>query len=324
LPIFHGFGLGVCVNACFMSGGKSILVPQFTPDDVAKLIKKKKPTFLIGVPTLYEALNKNQVFQGADLRCIKAAFSGADTLPRVVKDRFENIVQNKGGCVKLLEGYGLTEAVTAICATPIDAYVENSIGIPFPDMEAKIVGMNTLDTIPCGEEGELCVKGPAVMLGYLDNPEETESVLKKHADGDVWLHTGDICTMDEDGFIYFKLRQKRMIKSSGMNVYPAQVEALLYQHSDVDMVCVIGVPDQDQVERVKAFVVLKDKDKAGSEMEQELIRHCRESLIVWSCPREIEFRDDLPKTLVGKVAYKVLEDEEVEKLRQQGKYTGER
>ncbi len=324
LPIFHGFGLGVCVNACFMSGGKSILVPQFTPDDVAKLIKKKKPTFLIGVPTLYEALNKNQVFQGADLRCIKAAFSGADTLPRVVKDRFENIVQNKGGCVKLLEGYGLTEAVTAICATPIDAYVENSIGIPFPDMEAKIVGMNTLDTIPCGEEGELCVKGPAVMLGYLDNPEETESVLKKHADGDVWLHTGDICTMDEDGFIYFKLRQKRMIKSSGMNVYPAQVEALLYQHSDVDMVCVIGVPDQDQVERVKAFVVLKDKDKAGPEMEQELIRHCRESLIVWSCPREIEFRDDLPKTLVGKVAYKVLEDEEVEKLRQQGKYTGER
>lgn len=324
LPIFHGFGLGVCVNACFMSGGKSILVPQFTPDDVAKLIKKKKPTFLIGVPTLYEALNKNQVFQNADLRCIKAAFSGADTLPRVVKDRFENIVQNKGGSVKLLEGYGLTEAVTAICATPIDTYVENSIGIPFPDMDAKIVGMNTVDAIPFGEEGELCVKGPAVMLGYLDNPEETASVLKKHADGEVWLHTGDICTMDEDGFIYFKLRQKRMIKSSGMNVYPAQVEARLYQHSNVDMVCVIGVPDQDQVERVKAFVVLKDKSKAGSEMEQELIKHCRETLIVWSCPREIEFRDDLPKTLVGKVAYKVLEDEEVEKLRQQGKYTGER
>lgn len=322
LPIFHGFGLGVCVNACFMGGGKSILVPQFTPEDVAKLIKKKRPTFIIGVPTLYEALNKNPLFQQTDLSCLKAAFSGADGLPRVVKERFEGIVQKQGGSVKLLEGYGLTEAVTAIVATPLGEYRENSIGIPFPDIDAKIVTLDTTDEAPVGEEGELCVKGPAVMLGYLDNPEETAGVMKAHGDGNVWLHTGDICTMDEDGFIYFKLRRKRMIKSSGMNVYPAQVENELYKNPNVELACVIGVPDQDQVERVKAFVVLKDRTKEGPDMEAALKAHCRENLIVWSCPREIEFRDDLPKTLVGKVAYKELERQEIERLRAEGKYTG--
>lgn len=323
LPIFHGFGLGVCINACFMGGGKSILVPQFTPEDVAKLIKKKRPTFIIGVPTLYEALNKNPVFQNTDLSCLKAAFSGADGLPRVVKERFEAIVKKQKGNVKLLEGYGLTEAVTAIVATPLGEYRENSIGIPFPDMITKIVTLDTTDEAPVGEEGELCVRGPAVMLGYLDNPEETAGVMKTHGDGNVWLHTGDICTMDEDGFIYFKLRRKRMIKSSGMNVYPAQVENELYKNPNVELACVIGVPDQDQVERVKAFVVLKDRTKEGPDMEAALKAHCKENLIIWSCPREIEFRDDLPKTLVGKVAYKELERQEIERLRAEGKYTGD-
>lgn len=324
LPIFHGFGLGVCVNAAFMGGAKSILVPQFTPEDVAKLIRSKRPTFIIGVPTLYEALNKNDIFQNTNLSCLKAAFSGADGLPRVVKERFEEIVRRQKGSVKLLEGYGLTEAVTAIVATPLGEYRENSIGIPFSDMDAKIVKMDTFDEADPGEEGELCVRGPAVMLGYLDNPEETDKVLKKHPDGNMWLHTGDICTMDTDGFIYFKLRRKRMIKSSGMNVYPAQVEAELYKHPDVGMACVIGVPDVDQVERVKAFVVLKDQGKAGDAMKKDLIDHCQKTLIKWSCPREIEFRDDLPKTLVGKVAYKVLEDEEVARLKAEGKFTGNR
>ncbi len=324
LPIFHGFGLGVCVNAAFMGGAKSILVPTFTPEDVAKLIKSKRPTFIIGVPTLYESLNKNPLFQNTNLSCLKAAFSGADGLPRVVKERFEEIVKRQKGSVKLLEGYGLTEAVTAIIATPLTEYRENSIGIPFSDMDAKIVKLDTFEEAAAGEEGELCVRGPAVMLGYLDNPEETASVLKKHPDGNVWLHTGDICTMDEDGFIYFKLRRKRMIKSSGMNVYPAQVENELYRHPDVALACVIGVPDQDQVERVKAFVVLKDRAKESPEKAKELIDHCQKTLIKWSCPREIEFREDLPKTLVGKVAYKELENQEVEKLRSEGKYTGGR
>ncbi|MCP4680646.1 MAG: long-chain fatty acid--CoA ligase [Deltaproteobacteria bacterium] len=323
LPIFHGFGLGVCINTMFMAGGTCIMLPRFEPDQIAKIIQKKQPNYLIGPPTLYAALNKNQSFNKTDLSCLKATFCGADTLPRVVKEDFEKIVQKQGGNVKLLEGYGLTEAVTAIMATPIGGYRDGSIGVPFPDMRAKIVKRETIDDAPVGEEGEICVEGPAVMLGYLDEPEETANTIKVHADGKKWLHTGDIGTMDEDGFFYFKLREKRMIKSSGMNVYPAQVEDQLYKHELVGEACVIGVPDKTQVERVKAFVVLKDKSREGPEMARELITHCTKDLIKWSCPRDIEFRDELPQTLVGKIAYKVLEEQEVARLKADGKYYGE-
>jgi long-chain acyl-CoA synthetase len=323
LPIFHGFGLGVCVNAAFMGGGKSILVPQFTPQIVAKLIRTKKPSFIIGVPTLYAALNKNKDFQTADLDCLKAAFCGADTLPMIVKEEFEAIVQSRGGNVKLLEGYGLTEAVTAIMAMPMDAYRKNSIGVPFSDMDAKIVIQDTIKEAPLGEDGELCLSGPAVMKGYLNQKEETDKTLKIHGDDKRWLHTGDIASQDENGFFYFKLRQKRMIKSSGMNVYPAQVEDVLYLHPQVAEVCVIGVPDKEQIERVKAFVVLKEGAFPDATMEKKLITHCQKNLIKWSCPRTIEFRLTLPTTLVGKVAFKTLENQELEDLRQRGEYTGD-
>jgi long-chain acyl-CoA synthetase len=323
LPIFHGFGLGVCVNAAFMGGGKSILVPQFTPEIVAKLIKTKKPNFIIGVPTLYAALNKNKDFQNADLRCIKAAFCGADTLPDVVKMKFENIVKSRGGNVKLLEGYGLTEAVTAIMATPLNHFRQKSIGIPFPDMDAKIVKENSFEQTSIGKDGEICLSGPAVMKGYLNQKAETEKVLKIHNDGKTWLHTGDIAYQDSDGFFYFKLRQKRLIKSSGMNVYPTQVEDILYSHNDVSDACVIGVPDKDQVERVMAFVVLKPGAQPTTDKEKDIIEYCRKKLIKWSCPRNIEFREELPTTLVGKVAFKVLQDQEIEKLRAKGEYTGD-
>ena len=322
LPIFHGFGLGICCNAAFMGGAKSILVPQFTPEIVADLIKKKKPSLITGVPTLYDALTRNPEFQTADLSCLKTTSCGADSLSRQVKERFEELVQRQGGNVQLVEGYGLTEAVTGIMSTPLDGYREGSVGIPFPDMLAKVVGIGTTEEVPVGQEGELCVSGPAVMLGYLEQPEETAAVIKKHADGRIWLHTGDIFTMDQDGYFYFKLRLKRMIKSSGMNVYPVQVEAVLDTHPAVQAACVIGVPDEAQVERVKAVVVLKDKSKASPELAQELIAHCQKNLIKWSCPREVEFRESLPLTKVGKIAYTELEKEEIEKLRAAGKYTG--
>ena len=322
LPIFHGFGLGVCVNACFMGGGKSILVPQFTPETVAQIISSKKPSFVIGVPTLFDALSLNPKMHKTNLSCLRATFSGADSLPRPVKERFEEMVAKQGGNVRLLEGYGLTEAVTAIMAMPINHYREGSIGVPFPDMLAKIVRLGTTNEVPCGEEGEICICGPAVMMGYLEHPEETANTLKRHADGKIWLHTGDVGTMDEDGFFYFKLRQKRMIKSSGMNVYPAQVEDILYRHPEVQEACIIGVPDQAQVQVVKGIVVLKNPAKAGPEMEKILIDYCREHLIKWSCPREIEFRDSLPKTLVGKIAFNKLEEEEIAKLKAAGKYSG--
>jgi long-chain acyl-CoA synthetase len=318
LPIFHGFGLGVCVNAAFMAGGKSILVPMFSAEVVAKLLRTKRPNLMVGVPTLYDALVRDPSLAKADLSCLRATFSGADTLPRPVKEGFEKLVSERGGHVKLLEGYGLTEAVTAIMATPLDEYREGSIGIPFPDMLAKICRIGSEETLAPGEEGEICISGPAVMLGYLDDPEATRETLRVHADGRTWLHTGDLGKMDADGFFYFTVRLKRMVKSSGFNVYPAQVEAVLYQHPLVAEACVAGVPDASQVERVQAFVVLKDPARANADTERALIEHCRAQLIKWSCPRAIEFRAELPKTRVGKIDYKILVQEHLAKHGKQG------
>ncbi len=306
LPIFHGFGLGVCVNMMFMAGGKAILVPMFSADVVAKLLHTKRPNWLVGVPTLYEALARDPSLAKADLSCLRGTFSGADTLPRPVKERFEKLVAERGGRVRLLEGYGLTEAVSAVMATPLDEYREGSIGIPFPDMLAKICRVGTEEELPPGEEGEICICGPTVMQAYLDDPEATRETLRLHADGRTWLHTGDLGKMDADGFFYFTVRLKRMIKSSGFNVYPAQVEAVLYQHPLVAEACVAGVPDPTQVERVQAFVVLKDPAQANADTERALIEHCRAQLIKWSCPRRIEFCAELPKTRVGKIDYKLL------------------
>jgi long-chain acyl-CoA synthetase len=306
LPIFHGFGLGVCVNAALMAGGKSILVPQFSAEIVAKLLRTARPNLLVGVPTLYDALARDPSLQRADLSSLRACFSGADTLPRPVKERFEARVAARGGNVKLLEGYGLTESVTAIMAMPLGEYREGSIGVPFPDMDAAICRPGTTDELPAGEEGEICVAGPAVMLGYLDDADATAQALRVHADGRTWLHTGDLGRRDEDGFFYFTVRAKRLIKSSGFNVYPAQVESVLYQHPLVRDACVIGVPDASQVERVKAIVVLKDPAQENSATADALIAFCRERLIKWSCPREIAFQHDLPKTRVGKIDYRAL------------------
>jgi long-chain acyl-CoA synthetase len=311
LPIFHGFGLGVCVNAAFMTGGKSILVPTFDARLVAKLLKSKRPNLLVGVPTLYDALTRDRMLERADLSCLDAAFSGADTLPRPLKERFEKLVADHGGKVKLLEGYGLTEAVTAIMAMPLDEYREGSIGIPFPDMLAKICKVGTTEEAATGEEGEICVSGPAVMLGYLDDPAATAAALRKHSDGRVWLHTGDLGRMDADGFFYFTVRLKRMIKSSGFNVYPADVEAVLYQHPLVAEACVVGVPDRSQGERVKAHVVLRNSSQASAATERALIEHCQKNLIKWSCPREVKFQRCLPKTRVGKIDYRALVQEDM-------------
>lgn len=310
LPIFHGFGLGVCVNAVFMAGGKSILVPTFDAASVARLLRRKRPSLLVGVPTLYAALTRDRRLARADLSFLRAAFSGADTLPRQVKERFEAMVVAGGGEVRLLEGYGLTEAVTAIMAMPVDCYREGSIGVPFPDMHARICRPGSEHEVAVGEEGEICISGPALMHGYLDQPEATAEALRRHADGRVWLHTGDLGRQDADGFFYFSVRLKRMIKSSGFNVYPAQVEAVLDQHPAVAEACVVGVPDPDQVERVIAFVVLQESAEATA---TALIDYCRERLIKWSCPREIAFRTGLPKTLVGKIDYRVLRQEYIDR-----------
>ena len=318
LPLFHGAGLGVCINASLMVGCKCIMLPTFDAKEVARAIRKKRPNLMVGVPTLYDALVRDPSLAHTDLSCLRATFSGADTLPRPVKERFERFVAASGGSVKLLEGYGLTEAVSAIMAMPLGTHREGSIGIPFPDVFVTITVPGTPNEVAVGEEGEICVSGPPVMLGYMSAPEETAAALQTHADGRTWLHTGDLGRMDADGFCYFTCRLKRLIKSSGFNVYPAQVEAVLYQHAAVEEACVVGVHDERQIERVKAFVVLKDRTQIGADMEKRLIEHCRAHLIKWSCPREVEFRDRLPRTRIGKIDFKLLVAEHAARMRPQG------
>jgi long-chain acyl-CoA synthetase len=306
LPIFHGFGLGALINAALLAGAKVVMVPQYSAEIVSTLLRTKHPTLTAGPPTLFESLARDPALQTSDLSSLRAAFCGADTLPAVVRERFERLVADRGGSARLLEGYGLTEAVTAIMAMPLHERRDGSMGIPFPDTRAKICDPGTTSELPPGREGEICIEGPAVMLGYLDNAEATAEALRRHEDGRVWLHTGDIGRMDEDGFFTFVSRLKRMIKSSGFNVFPAQVEAVLYEHPEVVEACVIGVPDVKQGERVKAFVAVRDREREGPELENELIAYCQERLIKWSCPRDVEFLPELPKTRVGKIDFNTL------------------
>ena len=313
LPIFHGFGLGVCVHTFLIDGGKCILVPKFSAETVLNLIKTKKPTYMAGVPTLYAALARNPKISKVDFSCIKGAFCGGDHLPHDIKLEFENAASKSGGNVVLREGYGLTESVTGVTIMPKNSYRQGSVGIPLSDIIIKIVKLDTFEEALPGEEGEICVSGPTLMRGYLDHPEETEKTVKVHPDGKRWLHTGDAGHMDPDGFIYFKQRLKRIIISSGMNVYPSQIEDVLDSHPLVALSCAIGIPHPHKMKSVKAFISLKDPSKASKELAKELMDYCQEHLIKWSCPEEIEFRKELPLTLIGKVAYGVLEKEELEK-----------
>jgi long-chain acyl-CoA synthetase len=310
LPLFHGFGLAVGVHAMLINGATCILVPRFSADGLADLVRKYKPSFMAGVPTLFDALAANRRFASAPLGGFKGLFCGGDSLSRQIKERFDAVVRAGGGTASLREGYGLTETVTANMLMPRDEYREGSMGIPYPDMAAKVVRVDTAEEAPVGEDGEICVAGPTVMLGYLDDPEETASVLRVHGDGLRWVHTGDLGYMDADGFFYFKQRVKRIIKTSGISVYPSQIEDVLNKHPAVRLSCVIGVDHPTKVQIPKGFVTLKDGFTAGPALEKELIELCQKELLPHACPRCIEFKDRLPLTLVGKVAYRQLEEQE--------------
>ena len=309
LPLFHGFGLGVCMHAPIMMGATIVLVPKFSADDFAKVFAKYKPDYMAGVPTLYEALLRSETMKNADFTSLKGAFSGGDSLPESLKHRFDKFIAERGGTNKLQEGYGLTETVSASCVTPIGHYKSGSVGVPAPDMLYKIVEPSTENSCDTGVEGEICICGPTVMMEYYNEPEETALVLRKHSDGRTWLHTGDMGHMDEDGFVFFKLRIKRIIKSSGYSVYPTQIEEVIDKHEAVNMCCVIGVPDDYQVERITAVIVLNEGYSPSEELKESILKLCREYLAKWSTPRDIDFRDSLPMTKVGKIAYVELEKE---------------
>ena len=309
MPMFHGFGLGVSIHSMLVNGGQCILVPQFTPKTYAELLRKHHPNFIAGVPTLYEALLRVDGLEKLDLSCLKGVFSGGDSLSVELKKRFDAFLHDHGAKISVREGYGTTECVTASCLTPIDEFREGSIGIPFPDTYYKIVKVGTEEEVPYGTEGEICLAGPTVMLKYVNHPEETANTRRVHADGMTWIHTGDLGMMDSDGFVYFRQRIKRMIITSGYNVYPSQIENILDAHEYVHMSCVIGVKDPYKMQKVKAFVMLKPGIEPSDAIKKELLDYCRTKIARYAMPYDIEFRAELPKTLVGKVAYRVLEQE---------------
>ena len=317
MPIFHGFGLGVCIHSMLANGGRCLLIPRFNPESYAKLLKKHKPNFIAGVPTLYEALLRIKTLDRVDLSCLKGVFSGGDSLSIELKKRFDAFLKEHNATIPVREGYGTTECVTASCLAPSHWAKEGSIGLPFPDTFYKIVKPGTEDEMPYGEEGEICLAGPTVMMEYINNPEETANTLRCHADGLTWVHTGDLGMMDEDGFVYFRQRIKRMIVTNGYNVYPSQIENVLDAHEYVHMSCVIGVPDPLKIQKVMAFVVLKPDIKVSEdEARKSIMEHCSKYIAKYAMPADIQFRDDMPKTLVGKVAYRILEEEEMGKYAQ--------
>ena len=309
MPIFHGFGLGVSTIGPFILGCELIMVPQFNAKKFDKLLEKYKPNVIFGVPTLYEALagTKNDYL---DLSGLKYAISGGDSLSRNLIKRVNDYLSSHNAKIKISQGYGMTESLAAVALSYGEAYREDSIGIPFPGNYIKIVTPETQEEVPYGEDGEICISGPTVMLGYLDNEKETNEMLQIHKDGMIWLHTGDIGMMDSNGILYYKQRLKRLIISSGYNIYPSHIEEVIEGHPSVLKCSVIGIPHPYKVEVPKAFIVLKN-DYNPLTVKASIKEYCKKNLASYAIPKEFEFRKSLPKTLIGKVDFKKLREEEV-------------
>ncbi|QAS53997.1 long-chain-fatty-acid--CoA ligase [Halobacillus litoralis] len=302
LPFFHVYGMTSVMNLSVMMGNRMVLMPKFEPEDVLKVIEKQRPTLFPGAPTIYIALLNHPDLKKYDLSSIEACISGSAPLPVEVQERFEEVT---GG--KLVEGYGLTETSPVTHSNFVwGQRVSGSIGVPWPDTDAKIFKMETDEESDHGEIGEIVVKGPQVMRGYWNKPEETAQVLSE----DGWFRTGDMGYMNEDGYFYIVDRKKDMIIAGGYNIYPREVEEVLYEHSEIQEAVIVGVPDPYRGETVKAFIVKKQ----GSDItEDELNEYCRKNMAAFKVPRLYEFRNELPKTAVGKILRRTLIEEEKQK-----------
>jgi len=301
LPTFHVFGMTVFMNQAIMTAGLMVLIPKFDAEAILKAISKQKGTLFPGAPTMYIGLINHPRIKEFDLSSIKACVSGAAALPLEVQEKFEQLT---GG--KLIEGYGLTECSPVTHVNPIWEERRNgTIGIPLPDTDAKVVDSDTGEEMPVGQIGELVIRGPQVMIGYWNRADETAKTLR-----DGWLYTGDMATMDEDGYFTIVDRKKDMIIAGGFNIYPREVEEVLYQHPAVKEVVIAGIPDAYRGETVKAYIVLRE---GAAVTDKELNAWCRERLAAFKVPRSYEFRDSLPKTLVGKVLRRKLLEEELQK-----------
>ncbi|MBR5936854.1 MAG: acyl--CoA ligase [Clostridiales bacterium] len=312
LPLFHGFGICMCMHCMIVNAINMLLVPIFKPDELAKIIRKEKPQLIAAVPTLYEGMMKSEKLRKMKLDFLIACFSGGDTLPMDLKKRFEEFLHERGSNISLREGYGLTETVTVCSVNPEKNCRDGSVGLPLPKIDMKVVRPGTNEEIPYGEKGEICIAGPTVMLGYLNDPEATDLAIHTHEDGRRWIHSGDMGHRDEDGYFYFDQRIKRIIKVSGVPVFPTQIEKTLSKVEEVEVSCAVAIPHPYRLHVVKAYIVLKDR--TASEEKKEMVRQkleeiCESDLIPYARPVEYEFREDLPKTKIGKIDYRALEQE---------------
>ncbi|MGD7021478.1 long-chain-fatty-acid--CoA ligase [Rossellomorea vietnamensis] len=311
LPFFHVYGMTTVMILSVMQGYKMVLLPKFDAETTLKTIQKQKPTLFPGAPTIYIGLLNHPNLKKYDLSSIDSCISGSAPLPVEVQQKFEEVT---GG--KLVEGYGLTESSPVTHSNFLwdRERVKGSIGIPWPDTDAAVFSMETGEKLPPNEIGEICVKGPQVMKGYWNRPEETEMTLK-----DGWLLTGDLGYMDERGYFYVVDRKKDMIIAGGFNIYPREIEEVLYEHPEVQEVVAAGIPDPYRGETVKAYIVLKENSKLT---EEDLDSFARKHLAAYKVPRIYEFRDELPKTAVGKILRRALVDEEKNKLKENDEKLG--
>ena len=305
-PFFHIFGTTVVLLTSIMNGMNMLLVPRFQVDEMMELIERERPAMLAGVATIFTALYGYPDMEEYGLDEVLLYVSGGQSVPVGLLESFERRTGQP-----IFEGYGLSEGAPVSINTYLRGPVGGSIGLPMPSTDMRIVDVETgKDEVPIGESGELIIKGPQVMKGYWNMPEETAEALR-----DGWLHTGDVARMDEDGYFYIVDRKKDVIVASGYNVYPREIEETLYQWEEVAEVVAVGVPDEYRGETIKAFVA----PKPGSDVtEEKLVEYCKENLAPYKVPKEIEFRDELPKSAVGKLLRRVLADEERQKKEEDG------
>ena len=315
LPIFHGFGLGVCVHTPLCLKVETILMPEYEPNRFYKIWKNDKPHVILGVPTLWEGMMSNKKFDSVDMSQLKYIVSGGDYLSIPAETRINEFLHKHGAHVNICKGYGMTESVAATAYTFPGTNEPGSIGIPMVGNSYKICNPETGEELKIGEEGEICVNGPTLMAGYLNNPKETKQILRKHKDGKTWLHTGDIGYIASNGLVFYTQRLKRMIIVSGFNVYPSMIEEVLEKHPAIKKACVIGIPHPYKMHVPKAFLILNEGYKDSLKLKKELKELCKEKLAIYSVPKEFEIRKDFPKTLYSKVDYKQLEKEEQDKLK---------
>jgi long-chain acyl-CoA synthetase len=312
LPMFHGFGLGLSAHNMLISGGSCTLIPRFNVKQTVKLIKKNRVNYIVGVPTLYEALLKNKQFTKLkELKYIKQTFVGGDFTTQSLKDRFNKVLKDNGSKARLLEGYGLTETVAVNCINRASDEKINSVGKPIQGYKVKIIDVNTNKQLKPNQAGEICVNCSTTMKGYLNDPQTTKQVLETDNEGHIWVHTGDFGYLDEDGYLYMKSRLKRIIKVSGVQVFPSEIENLVSSMEEIDKACAVGMEDEKKGCVIKLYVSLKENYQTSEELTTKIMKLCKENLIVYAIPKRIIYLDKMPLTNFNKIDYRSLEQQMV-------------